>query len=364
MHDRSPFRVETRRRAIRLWLWSVAALIFVMVVVGGATRLTQSGLSIVEWNPVIGVVPPLNQDGWQAEFAKYQAIPQYQQINRGMSLADFKVIYWWEWAHRMLGRVIGAAFLLPLLWFLWKGWMEVGFLGRLWLIFGVGALQGFVGWWMVASGLADRVEVSQYRLAVHLTLACALFAAVLWTAQRRLPANPSSFAGEGAPIRIRATAAGLIALVLCQIYLGALVAGLHAGLIYNTWPLIDGGLVPRASQLFFREPWWRNFFENPLTVQFIHRTVAYVLWIAVVAHAIDVAHTAKGVLPSALALTAAITLQAALGIVTLLYQAPIGLALLHQAVAVAVLATVVVHAERLAQRRGEVLSGARLTLDS
>ena len=140
MHGQSPFRVENRRRAIGLWLWSVAALIFAMVVVGGATRLTQSGLSIVEWNPVIGVVPPLSRDGWQAEFAKYQVIPQYQQINRGMSLADFKAIYWWEWAHRLLGRVIGAAFLLPLLWFLWKGWIEVGFLGRLWLIFGVGAL--------------------------------------------------------------------------------------------------------------------------------------------------------------------------------------------------------------------------------
>src|SRR6516165_12813904 len=201
MHDQSPFRVETRRRAIRLWLWSVAALIFAMVVVGGATRLTQSGLSIVEWNPVIGVVPPLSQDGWQAEFAKYHAIPQYQQINRGMSLADFKAIYWWEWAHRLLGRVIGAAFLLPLLWFLWKGWMEVGFLGRLWLIFGLGALQGFVGWWMVASGLADRVEVSQYRLAVHLTLACALFAAVLWTAQRPLTAEGEG-RGAAAPIRV------------------------------------------------------------------------------------------------------------------------------------------------------------------
>ena len=357
MHGPSSPRTQTRRRAIRLWLWSVAALIFAMVVVGGATRLTQSGLSIVEWNPVIGVVPPLSQDGWQAEFAKYQVIPQYQQINRGMSLADFKAIYWWEWAHRLLGRVIGAAFLLPLLWFLWRGWMEVGFLGRLWLIFGVGALQGFVGWWMVASGLEDRVEVSQYRLAVHLTLACGLFAAVLWTAQRPLTAEGEG-RGAAAPIRVRATAAGLIALVLCQIYLGALVAGLHAGLIYNTWPLIDGGLVPKAPSLFFQEPWWRNFFENPLTVQFLHRTVAHVLWIAAVAHTIDVARTAKAVRGSALALAAAVTLQAAVGVITLLHQAPIGLALLHQAVAVAVLATAVVHAERLAQWRGEMLSAA------
>ena len=166
------------------------------------------------------------------------------------------------------------------------------------------------------------------------------------------------------PARVRATAAGFIVLVLCQIYLGALVAGLHAGLIYNTWPLIDGGLVPRVSQLFFQEPWWRNFFENPLTVQFLHRTVTHVLWIAAVAHAIDVARTAKERLASALALAAAVTLQAAVGIVTLLHQAPIGLALLHQAIAVAVLATAVVHAERLAQRGGRVSAALHGSLSS
>src|ERR1700751_1272392 len=198
---------KPRRRAIGLWLVSVAALIFAMVVVGGATRLTQSGLSIVEWNPVIGVLPPLSQESWNAEFTKYQSIPQYQQINRGMSLDQFKVIYWWEWAHRQLGRFIGAAFLLPLLWFLWKGWMEIGFLGRMWLIFAVGAVQGFVGWWMVASGLADRVEVSQYRLAIHLTLACALFAAILWTAQRLLHAHAPPIAGAS---RVGAMGAGSV----------------------------------------------------------------------------------------------------------------------------------------------------------
>jgi heme a synthase len=351
----APAESETHRRAVRLWLLSVAALIFAMVVVGGATRLTQSGLSIVEWNPVIGVLPPLSQDSWNAEFSKYQAIPQYQQINRGMNLDQFKVIYWWEWAHRLLGRVIGAAFLLPLLWFLWKGWMEVAFLGRMWLIFAVGAAQGFVGWWMVASGLADRVEVSQYRLAFHLTLACALFAAILWTAQRLSHPYGVPIADEGrvgaGPVRIRAAAAVLPILVLCQIYLGALVAGLHAGLIYNTWPQIDGGFVPPTWQLFFDEPWWRNFFENPLTVQFVHRAVAYVVWIAALAHAIDAARNAREVAGSALALATAVTLQATLGIVTLLHQAPLGLALLHQAVAVAVLATAVVHAERVVRRR-------------
>ena len=346
---------EVHRHAVRLWLWSVAALIFAMVMVGGATRLTQSGLSIVEWNPVIGVLPPLNADAWEAEFAKYKAIPQYQKTNRGMSLAQFKVIYWWEWTHRLLGRVIGAAFLLPLLWLIWKGWIEPSLWRRLWLIFGLGAVQGVTGWWMVASGLADRIQVSQYRLAFHLALACAIFAATLWTGQRLMPSRRSS-----AATRLRASAVGLVILVLCQIYLGALVAGLHAGLIYNTWPLIDGSLVPQTSQLLFERPWWRNFFENALTVQFVHRMVAYLLWIAAVAHAIDVARTARGRLASSLTLAAAVTLQAALGIVVLLNQAPIGLALLHQGMAVAVLAIAVVHAERLARRRAEIVARAPL----
>jgi cytochrome c oxidase assembly protein subunit 15 len=364
MHGSSSVRSETRRRVIRLWLWIIAGLIFAMVVVGGATRLTQSGLSIVEWNPVIGVVPPLNQDSWQDEFKKYQAIPQYQQINRGMSLTEFKVIYWWEWAHRLLGRVIGVAFLLPLLWFLWKGWMEIAFLGRLWLIFGIGAVQGIVGWWMVASGLVDRVEVSQYRLAFHLTLACALFAAVLWTAQRTLRAEPYTFVArerraDPPPARLRVTAAFIPVLVLGQIYLGALVAGLHAGLIYNTWPLIDGSFIPSGSQLLFQEPWWRNFFENPLTVQFVHRTVAYALWVIAVVHAIDVARTGKEAAASAILLAGAVTLQAALGIVMLLHQAPIGLALLHQGIAVAVLAIAVVHAARVSEA-GDRMSEVRL----
>jgi heme A synthase len=236
---REPLAVrDPRHRVMRIWLWSIAALIFAMVLVGGATRLTESGLSITEWQPVTGTLPPLSDAAWTAAFEKYKAIPQYQQVNRGMSLAEFKTIFWWEWAHRLLGRLIGAAFLLPFLWFLWRGWVEPGLRGRLWLIFGLGALQGAVGWWMVASGLAERVEVSQYRLAFHLTLACLIYVAVLGTAERL---------SGGAPVavntRLRATAAGLVVLVLAQIYLGALVAGLRAGLVYNTWPTIDGALV-------------------------------------------------------------------------------------------------------------------------
>src|SRR5215813_12554387 len=216
-------------RALRLWLIVVAGLIFAMVLVGGATRLTESGLSIVEWKPLTGTVPPLSESAWQAEFEKYQTIPQYQQVNRGMTLAEFKLIYWWEWAHRLLGRLIGAAFLLPFLWFLWQGCVEPALRGWLWSIFGLGALQGAVGWWMVSSGLTERVNVSPYRLAFHLTLPCVIFALIVWTIQRLQPKAPSP-----APMRLGVSAIGLVALVLCQIYWGALVAGLRAGLLYNT----------------------------------------------------------------------------------------------------------------------------------
>src|SRR6201994_2428514 len=175
---------DTHTRAVRLWLYAVAALIFAMVLVGGATRLTESGLSIVEWKPVTGVLPPLSEGGWQAEFDKYKTIPQFRQMNSGMALAEFKTIFWWEWSHRLLGRVIGAAYLLPFLYFLWRGGMAAELKRRVWVIFGLGALQGAVGWWMMASGLSERAEVSQYRLATHLVLALLIFAAIVWTLRR------------------------------------------------------------------------------------------------------------------------------------------------------------------------------------
>jgi cytochrome c oxidase assembly protein subunit 15 len=340
-------------RALRVWLLVVAGLIFAMILVGGATRLTESGLSIVEWKPLTGTVPPLSESAWQAEFEKYKTIPQYQQVNRGMTLDEFKLIYWWEWAHRLLGRLIGAAFLLPFLWFLWRGAVEPPLRGWLWAIFGLGALQGAVGWWMVASGLAERVNVSPYRLAFHLTLACAIFALIAWTIQRLRPQPLTT-----APMRLRATAIVLLTLVLCQIYWGALVAGLRAGLLYNTWPLIDGHVVPAAASLFFNEPWWRNLFENPLTVQFTHRMIAYALWVGALAHAIDSVRAGRAGLSIVLAL--AVTIQAGLGIVTLLYQVPISLAIAHQGMAIIVLAIAVVHAERLLQRRGVVAAGAQI----
>jgi heme a synthase len=337
-------RTDDHRCAIRLWLYAVAAMVLAMVLVGGATRLTESGLSITEWQPVMGALPPLSEAQWLAEFHRYQQIPQYHELNQGMSLAAFKTIFWWEWTHRLIGRLIGVVFLLPLLWFLWRGWIGPGLRGRLWLIFGLGALQGAVGWWMVASGLVHRVEVSQYRLATHLVLACAIYIAILWTALR-LGKTPIA----AIPGRVRGFAAGLLILVLGQIYLGALVAGLRAGYIYNTWPLIDGGLVPPAAQLFSATPAWRNFFENTLTVQFDHRMLAYAIWLLAAWHVADVIrNTRRGpALIGALALFVAVTLQAALGIITLLLVVPLPLALLHQGTAMVVLTIAIIHAERM-----------------
>jgi cytochrome c oxidase assembly protein subunit 15 len=339
----------THRRAVRLWLIAVAVLVFATVVVGGATRLTESGLSITEWKPVTGTVPPMSEAAWQAEFDKYKTIPQFQKLNSGMTLAEFKTIFWWEWAHRLLGRVIGAVFLLPFLWFLWRGWIEPALKPRLWGIFALGALQGGIGWWMVASGLVHRTDVSQYRLALHLTLACIIFAAIVWTARRLAPCAEI----VDAPRRTRLGAGLLVVLVLAQIYLGALVAGLDAGLTYNTWPLMDGNLVPPAADLLRLTPAWRNAFENVLTVQFDHRVLAYALWLVAVLHAVDAVRSLGGhpAARGAIVLAVAVTLQAVIGIGTLLMNVPIGMALLHQAMAVVVLMIAVIHAERLALRR-------------
>jgi heme a synthase len=343
---KEPFSIfDLRRRMVRRWLIAVAGLIFVMVLVGGATRLTESGLSIVEWQPVTGTLPPLSEAGWRIAFQKYQTTPQYQHVNRGMSLEEFKTIFWWEWTHRLLGRLIGVAFLLPFVWFLWRGWIEPQLRARLWIIFSLGALQGAVGWWMVVSGLTDRVEVSQYRLATHLSLACVIMAATLWTAEG-LSNRPVSVA----PKRVRLSAIVLAIAVLVQIYLGAIVAGLRAGLIYNTWPLIDGAFVPERARLFFDTPLWRNFFENALLAQFDHRMFAYLLWGAVFLHVIDVARSGSA-LTTALALMAALTIQAGLGVLTLVHQAPLMLALAHQGMAMVTLAAAVIHAERFSAGR-------------
>src|SRR5258707_1259508 len=286
-------------RGVGVWLGCVASLVCAMVLVGGATRLTESGLSIVEWKPVTGAVPPLGEADWQAEFAKYKTIPQYERLNRGMSLDEFKTIYWWEGGHRLLGRIIGAAFLLPFLWLLSRRSFDrrTGF--ALAGIFALGAVQAAVGWWMVASGWTEGVGVWQYRLAFHLTLACVIYVALVWTADRTPPPYPPPQAGEGregaatpagrrmVPRRLRWSACAVLALSIVQIYLGALVAGLRAGLIFNTWPLIDGSFIPSTADLFFAHQLGRNFFENTLTVQFDHRMVAYGLCALALVHAVD-----------------------------------------------------------------------------
>ena len=342
-----PAQQASAQRAIRAWLFSVAALIALMVLIGGATRLTKSGLSIVEWKPVTGALPPLGEAQWEQAFEAYKTIPQYRAQNAGMTLAEFRTIFWWEWSHRLLGRVIGAVFLLPFLYFLWRHAMAPELKRRLWLIFGLGALQGAVGWWMVASGLSERTEVSQYRLATHLVLALLIFAAIVWTLRRLTERLPFVV-----PARLRLTGAALVVLTFVQLYLGALVAGLRAGLVYNTWPEIDGALIPSAARLWFETPWWRNLFENTLTVQFEHRMTAYVLFVLALWHAVDAmrSRVAPAAINGALWLAAVVTLQAMLGILTLLNQVPIVLALMHQATAIAVLTLAVMQAERLAGR--------------
>jgi cytochrome c oxidase assembly protein subunit 15 len=337
-------------RAVRGWLISIAALIAIMVLVGGATRLTESGLSIVEWKPIAGALPPLNQEQWTQSFDAYKTIPQYRELNASMNLAEFKTIFWWEWSHRLLGRVIGVAYLLPFLWFLWRGVLGADLRRRLWLIFGLGALQGVVGWWMVASGLSQRVEVSHYRLATHLVLALLIFAGIVWTLRRLVERPPLAVS-----MRLKITSVALLMLTFVQLYLGALVAGLRAGKIYNTWPDIDGGLIPSAARLFFATPWWRNLFDNTLTVQFEHRMVAYTLFVLAVLHALDAVRSRAGIsaINGAGWLAAAVTLQATLGIFTLLNQVPMALGLAHQAVAIVVLTLAIMQAERLAARQPE-----------
>jgi heme a synthase len=351
LSDRTLSGRTSRDRAVRWWLLAVASLIAIMVLVGGATRLTESGLSITEWKPVTGALPPLSGAQWTQAFEGYKAIPQYRELNAGMSLSEFKSIFWWEWSHRLLGRVIGIAYLLPFLWFLWRGAFGSELKRRLWAIFALGGLQGVVGWWMVASGLSERVEVSHYRLATHLVLALLIFSAIVWTL-RRWADRPSAAAG----LRLRATSVILLVLTFVQLYLGALVAGLRAGRVYNTWPDIDGGFIPSGARLFFDQPWWRNLFDNTLTVQFEHRMTAYALFALAVFHAADAIRSrADGaVIRGAVWLVAAITLQATLGILTLLNQVPIDLALTHQAVAIAVLTLATVQAERLAARQPHV----------
>ncbi len=338
--------IRRNRAMVRWWLYLICLLVLAMVVVGGATRLTESGLSITEWKPIHGVIPPLNHAEWQEEFEKYQQIPEYKLINKGMSLEEFKFIFWWEWSHRLLGRLIGVVFFVPMVVFWARGQIEPWLKPR--LVFGLflGGLQGAIGWWMVASGLVDRTDVSQYRLAIHLTIACFIFA-YLFMIARRLKPREGAAADEQAALS--GTGRAVLTLVFLQIFLGGLVAGLNAGLTFNTWPLMDGQIVPHG--LFAMTPAWLNFFENVMTVQFQHRMTAYVLIAAVIYLLVKTRRvsTSNRVRRPAYHLTGFVVLQAVFGILTLLYQVPLDIALTHQAFAVIVLAGAV---DYLASLRG------------
>ncbi len=324
--------------AVRVWLWCVAALVFAMIVVGGATRLTDSGLSITEWKPILGAIPPLSDADWHEVFAKYKEIPEYHLVNKGMSLDAFKGIFWWEWSHRFLGRFIGVAFAVPFLFFWATGRLREGFARKLGVVLALGALQGGIGWYMVSSGLVDRVDVSQYRLALHLSVAFLIFAALIWLILSLSP-TPRAPATKGQ----RVLAGHLAGFVFVQVVLGAFVAGLKAGLAYNTWPDMNGALIPPG--MFALEPWYKNFFEDITTVQFNHRMVAY----AVLAFAVlNLALLAKAkadrqITTSAAIVLVAIVLQAAIGIATLIHVVPLGLGLAHQGGAAIVFGLAVRH---------------------
>lgn len=316
-------------RAIAFWLLGVAALVFIMVLVGGATRLTESGLSMVAWEPVTGTIPPMNDAEWAAEFGRYQQSPQYQKVNYGMTLAEFKTIYWWEYGHRLLGRLIGIAFFLPLLYFWFTRSVRPELRPHLLALLGIGAFQGLMGWLMVASGLVDRPSVSHYRLAAHLSLAFILYGYLTWLGIGLLWPR----AGE----RVRDPLFKWLTIaVAVQIVWGAFVAGLRAGLNFNTWPLMEGGLWPPS--LLELTPAWVNFFENPGSVQFVHRMLAYLVTVLAVLLWWRLRRDEKrSVRIAAHVMMGTVALQVLLGIKTLLLAVPIGLGVAHQGGALVVI---------------------------
>jgi cytochrome c oxidase assembly protein subunit 15 len=333
-------------RVVLAWLYVLTAMVFLMVVVGGATRLTDSGLSITEWKPILGIVPPLTEAAWHDAFEKYKQIPEYHVVNRGMTLDAFKAIFWWEWGHRFLGRIIGIVFFVPFVWFWWTQRIPGHLTPRLIALFLLGGLQGAIGWYMVRSGLVDRVDVSHYRLAVHLGVAVAILGLLLWTALDF--GHEARWVADAAARTSHAwTAAALLGLIFLQVLLGALVAGLKAGLSHNTWPLMDGALVP--SGLGAMSPWYLNVFENVLTVQFNHRVAAYAVVAVALWHVASVLRSTAGphVRFSAGVLGLGILAQIALGIWTLLAHVPLSLGLAHQAGAAMVFSLSVWHLHRI-----------------
>jgi cytochrome c oxidase assembly protein subunit 15 len=334
-----------RGGAVSLWLWSVAALVLLMVVVGGATRLTESGLSITEWKPVTGVVPPLTNAAWVEAFAKYKQIPQYSELFPDMDLGRFQTIFLWEWTHRLIGRLLGLALFVPLIVFWARGMLSRALKWRMVGILALVGLQGFVGWWMVSSGLTGRVEVAQERLATHLVLASFTLVALVWLASSQRRAAPV----ERVPVALRGLASLIVVAVLAQIAMGGLVAGLRAGQAYNTWPLMNGHFIPPAADLDMLAPLWRNLVDNITEVQFQHRMTAYALLALALLQAVWTVRAAPGTGAArrAIAMAGLVLAQATIGVVTLVLVVPIWAGLLHQAFAMIVLSMSVVHRQRL-----------------
>ena len=322
-----------RPNAIANWLLAVASLVFLMVVVGGITRLTESGLSITEWKPITGVIPPLTEADWQEAFRKYQQIPEYQLINQGMSLAQFKFIFFWEWVHRLLGRVIGLAFAVPLLWFAMQRAIPKGYGLRLVALLALGGMQGAIGWWMVASGLVDRTDVSHYRLATHLLTALVILSGLIWTA---LDLKALAKNATATPARLTRFGAGVALILFIQLLFGAYTAGLNAGLAASDWPLMNGKLLPEPSLSGSAVHVLTN---DPFIIHFVHRWWAWIAVIALVLLARRVKQA--GVRPAAIAIHSAFGTQMLLGIATVMTQVNIVLAVLHQAVGALVVAATI-----------------------
>ena len=334
---------RVRPRALSHWLLVVAALVFLMIVVGGITRLTESGLSITRWEPVSGTLPPLNAEQWQEEFDAYKASPQYQKINRGMTLAEFKDIFFWEYVHRLLGRVIGLAFAIPFVWFAWKKAIPRGYGWRLGALLALGGLQGFIGWWMVASGLIDRPDVSHLRLAVHLLTAFLILAGLVWTALdlRLLDRDPAA-----KPVRMPTVGIWALSILGVQMLFGAYVAGLDAGYAFNTWPMMGSEWFPADTPML--EPFLRNYVDNPIVVQFIHRWVAFAVAVIVLLLAFEA--WSRGLRSEAIAAVAAVFVQILIGIMTLLSGVDLWIAVAHQGMAAILLGAIVLAAHRIGAR--------------
>ena len=344
-------------RAVAAWLFICCAIVFAIVVVGGITRLTHSGLSITEWQPIVGTLPPLSDAAWEDVFAKYRETPEFRQVNHAMTLAEFKGIFWWEYVHRLLGRIIGVVFLVPLVWFIVRRRIPPGYAWPLAGIFALGALQGALGWYMVQSGLVDGPRVSQLRLAAHLGLALLIFAAMFSLALSLLhPVSESQPSANAPPSRradaLRRFALLIVALVFVQAISGSLVAGIRAGFAYNTFPMMNGRLVP--EEILSLAPWYRNFADNMATVQFDHRAIAWLLALLIPVFWLFVRSqtTAVRVTLAANLLLAALLLQIVLGIATLLLVVPVPLAAAHQAGAVLLFAAALHAAHALRIRAG------------